>query len=69
MTRSLAPKPRVKPARKRIPVDPDAVHHFRCSRCNRLVWAHCVVSECQPCISHAVRVFGLGPVQGEISGC
>lgn len=68
MTRSLAPRPRTKPIRKPVPPDPKAVHHFRCDRCNRLIWSHSIVTECMPCIDQAVKAFELGPLQGAVSG-
>jgi hypothetical protein len=68
VTRSLAPRAKKKPAPKRIPPDFTAVHHFRCNRCDRLIWAHSIVLECHNCINHAIRAFGLGALQGEMSG-
>jgi hypothetical protein len=69
VTRSLAPRPRTRPQPKRVPPDPDAIHHWRCQRCNRLFWARGIEAECIPCVDHALKAFELGPIQVELSGC
>jgi Zn finger protein HypA/HybF involved in hydrogenase expression len=44
------------------------VWHFRCQRCDRMIWSHEIQSECYRCMDQAVRVYGLGPLQGVGSG-
>lgn len=45
--------------------DPNAIHHFRCMRCERLIWAHGIATECHQCIDSAIHAYGMGPVRGE----
>jgi hypothetical protein len=44
------------------------VFRWRCNRCDALIFAHGIATECARCIDKAVTAFGLGPIQGEMSG-
>jgi hypothetical protein len=45
-------------------------HVFRwtCDRCDAHIFAHGITTECNRCIDHAVRAFGLGALQGTVGG-
>lgn len=53
---------------KAAPPDLNAIHHFRCQRCERLMWTRGIATECHNCINAALSAWQLGPIRGEVSG-
>lgn len=55
--------------RQRRPRSRSSMQWWRCARCNRLTYGPVMRTECELCTEAAERVYGLGPVCGEASGC
>lgn len=56
--------------RQRRPRTVSRMIWFRCTRCNHLTYAEGIRTECFGCAMAAEAVWpGLGPIQGQASGC
>lgn len=62
-----AERARLETAARGAKPEPAAVFHFRCQRCDRLIWSRGIVTECGVCSDAGAAVYGI-PLRGDISG-